>query len=175
MVRKGKEKHRLAGPQMQTRGTRDPHCCVDSRLLRSALNALSRDLCPQELERQLWARGEDPREFCRLHRDLITISFTCCASGTSGGVIGWFPSWGGRWDLPKCDAGSSRGCSSLEPGREGASTLGSPAESTCSRNSRKPSVEFWQEKLPDLQKERRQMRQQSQTNPIELTRFVSIR
>ncbi len=40
---------------------------------RAALNALSRDLCPQELERQLRARGEDPREFCRLHRDLIAI------------------------------------------------------------------------------------------------------
>ncbi len=40
---------------------------------RSALNALRRDLCPQELERQLRARGEDPGEFCRLHRDLIAI------------------------------------------------------------------------------------------------------
>ncbi len=37
------------------------------------LNAITRDLCPEELERQLRARGEDPREFCRLHRDLIAI------------------------------------------------------------------------------------------------------
>ncbi len=40
---------------------------------RSALNARRRNLFPHELERQLRARGEDPREFCRLHRDLIAI------------------------------------------------------------------------------------------------------
>ncbi len=40
---------------------------------RSVLNARRRNLFPQELERQLRARGEDPREFCRLHRDLIAI------------------------------------------------------------------------------------------------------
>ncbi len=40
---------------------------------RVALNARRRGLCSEELERQLRARGEDPREFCRLHRDLIAI------------------------------------------------------------------------------------------------------
>ena len=40
---------------------------------RAMLNAITRNLCPQELEQQLRARGEDPREFCRLHRDLIAI------------------------------------------------------------------------------------------------------
>jgi hypothetical protein len=40
---------------------------------RVALNARRRDLCSEELERQLRARREDPQEFCRLHRDLIAI------------------------------------------------------------------------------------------------------
>jgi len=40
---------------------------------RVALNARRRDLCSEELERQLQTRGEDPREFRRLHRDLIAI------------------------------------------------------------------------------------------------------
>jgi hypothetical protein len=40
---------------------------------RVALNTRSRDLIPEELERQLLARGEDPRDFRRLHRDLIAI------------------------------------------------------------------------------------------------------
>jgi hypothetical protein len=40
---------------------------------RVALNARRRDLCSEEVERQLQARGEDPREFRRLHRDLIAI------------------------------------------------------------------------------------------------------
>jgi hypothetical protein len=40
---------------------------------RVALNARRRDLCSEEMERQLRVRGEDPREFCRLHRDLLAI------------------------------------------------------------------------------------------------------
>ncbi len=40
---------------------------------RAMLNAITRDLCPEELDRQLRARGEDPREFCRLHRDLVAL------------------------------------------------------------------------------------------------------
>ncbi len=40
---------------------------------RAMLNAINRDVCPEEFERQLRARGEDPREFCRLDRDLIAI------------------------------------------------------------------------------------------------------
>lgn len=40
---------------------------------RSALNAENRRLLPESLERDLRARGEDPREFLRLHRDLVAI------------------------------------------------------------------------------------------------------
>ncbi len=40
---------------------------------RSALNARKRGWCPEALERELHARGEDPREFCCLHRDLAAI------------------------------------------------------------------------------------------------------
>jgi hypothetical protein len=40
---------------------------------RAALNAVSQDLVPQDLERQLRTRGEDPKELRRLHRDLIAI------------------------------------------------------------------------------------------------------
>jgi len=40
---------------------------------RVALNARRRDLCSEQQERELRARGEDPREFRRLHRDLIGI------------------------------------------------------------------------------------------------------
>ncbi len=40
---------------------------------RSALNLQSRRLVPEALERDLRARGEDPREFCRLQRDLVAI------------------------------------------------------------------------------------------------------
>ena len=40
---------------------------------RAMLNAVTRDVCPEEFERELRARGEDPWEFCRLHRDLIAI------------------------------------------------------------------------------------------------------
>lgn len=40
---------------------------------RSALNLQSRSLVPEELERELRARSEDPREFCRLQRDLAAI------------------------------------------------------------------------------------------------------
>jgi hypothetical protein len=41
---------------------------------RVALNGLPVDtLCSPELERQLRARGEDPRDFRRLHRDLIAL------------------------------------------------------------------------------------------------------
>jgi hypothetical protein len=40
---------------------------------RVALNALVRGLLPEDLERQLRARGEDLNEFRRLHRDLIGI------------------------------------------------------------------------------------------------------
>jgi hypothetical protein len=41
--------------------------------LRAALNARCQGLCPQDVEQELRARGEDPREFCRLHLDLIAI------------------------------------------------------------------------------------------------------
>ena len=38
-----------------------------------ALNARRRGLCSEELEQQFRTRGEDPREFRRLHRDLIAV------------------------------------------------------------------------------------------------------
>jgi len=40
---------------------------------RVALNTRKRGLIPEELERQLLARGEDPRDFRRLQRDLIAL------------------------------------------------------------------------------------------------------
>jgi hypothetical protein len=41
--------------------------------LRAALNARCQGLCPQDVEQELRTRGEDPRDFCRLHLDLIAI------------------------------------------------------------------------------------------------------
>ncbi|HUI41607.1 MAG TPA: hypothetical protein VL523_06535 [Terriglobia bacterium] len=46
-----------------------PHTAAGKR--RVALNSRRKDLCPAPLERELKARGEDVREFRRLHRDLI--------------------------------------------------------------------------------------------------------
>jgi hypothetical protein len=40
---------------------------------RVALNRMRRGLCSEEAERKLRARGEDPREFHRLYRDLLAI------------------------------------------------------------------------------------------------------
>jgi len=40
---------------------------------RVALNNRKSGICPAELERQLRARGEDPAEFRKLHRDLLAI------------------------------------------------------------------------------------------------------
>lgn len=40
---------------------------------RAALNALRQGVCAGEIEQELRARGEDPREFRRLHLDLIAI------------------------------------------------------------------------------------------------------
>ncbi len=40
---------------------------------RSALNLRSRSFVSEALERELRSRGEDPREFCRLQRDLAAI------------------------------------------------------------------------------------------------------
>ena len=158
---------------------------------RAMLNAVTRDVCPEEFERQLRARGENPWEFCRLHRDLIAIfrpqdradvlatqslapkrrgrrrgklasgsppgqhtpriwtrvwsgcfvySSTRSASGMSGGITGWLRSWGVRWGLPPTSAAaSSPGCSSSAQNPAGESTLGSPPEIVCLRNSGKRS------------------------------------
>jgi hypothetical protein len=40
---------------------------------RVALNALRRALCPPDFEREMRARREDPRDFRRLHRDLLAL------------------------------------------------------------------------------------------------------
>ncbi len=40
---------------------------------RSALNSLKWQVCTKRRQRRLVAQGEDPREFRRLHRDLIAL------------------------------------------------------------------------------------------------------
>jgi hypothetical protein len=58
-------RRRALGHQGQT-GPRGPR-----GKRRSSLNRLTFGLCPPWLEKDLRARGEDPQEFRRLHRDLI--------------------------------------------------------------------------------------------------------
>ncbi len=144
---------RLAANRRNALKSTGPKTAAGKR--RSALNARSRNLCPQKSCSGSW--------------------FTCSANGTSGGITGWLPSWGGRWDLlPKCAAGSSRDCSSSEPGREGGTTLGSPAQSACSQSSRKLSAQSWQEKLPHRPQglNRRPMRRAKPNKPNRLKTLV---
>jgi hypothetical protein len=61
---------------------------------RAALNARRRGLCSEELKQQLRARGEDPREFCRLHCDLIAIFHPRDRAGATT-VEQMAPTW---WD-----------------------------------------------------------------------------
>ena len=53
---------------------------------RSALNGRN-DLYPAELDRQLRARGEDPREFRRLYRDLAAIFQPADAAGKQAVIL----------------------------------------------------------------------------------------
>jgi hypothetical protein len=62
---------RLAANRRNAQKSTGPRTAAGKR--RVALNGRSRGLIPEELERQLVARGEDPREFRRLHRDLTAI------------------------------------------------------------------------------------------------------
>ena len=62
---------RLAANRRNAQKSTGPRTAAGRR--RVALNARRRDLISEELQRQLVARGEDPREFRRLHRDLIAI------------------------------------------------------------------------------------------------------
>ena len=63
--------HRLAANRRNALKSTGPR--TKAGKYRSALNRQSRRLVPQPLERELRARGEDPREFCRLHRDLVAL------------------------------------------------------------------------------------------------------
>jgi hypothetical protein len=62
---------RLAANRRNAQKSTGPRTAAGKR--RVALNRRSHGLIPEELERQLLARGEDPREFRRLQRDLIAI------------------------------------------------------------------------------------------------------
>jgi hypothetical protein len=64
---------RLAANRRNAQKSTGPKTNAGKR--RVALNTRSRDLMPEELERQLLARGEDPREFRCLHRDLIAMFY----------------------------------------------------------------------------------------------------
>jgi len=63
--------HRLAANRRNSLKSTGPRTWAGK--YRSALNLQSRSLVPEALERELRARGEDPREFCRLQRDLAAI------------------------------------------------------------------------------------------------------
>ena len=62
---------RLAANRRNARKSTGPRTAAGRR--RVALNKLQRDLIPEEVQREMQARGEDPGEFLRLHRDLIAL------------------------------------------------------------------------------------------------------
>ena len=62
---------RLAANRRNAQKSTGPRTAAGKR--RVALNPRKHNLISEELQRQLVARGEDPREFRRLHRDLIAI------------------------------------------------------------------------------------------------------
>lgn len=62
---------RLAANRRNALKSTGPKTAAGKR--RVALNGLRRSLCSEELEKELRSRGQDPREFRDLHRDLITI------------------------------------------------------------------------------------------------------
>jgi hypothetical protein len=76
---------KLAANRRNARKSTGPRTPAGKR--RVALNARRRELCPQELEQQLRARGEDPGEFRRLHRDLIAIFLPQDVAGV--GAVEW--------------------------------------------------------------------------------------
>ena len=62
---------RLAANRRNARKSTGPRTRAGKR--RAALNSRRHNLCPPDLEHYLKARGEDPREFRRLYRDLVAI------------------------------------------------------------------------------------------------------
>jgi len=62
---------RLAANRRNALKSTGPRTVAGKR--RAALNGIERSLCSEELEKQLQARGRDPREFRDLHRDLMAI------------------------------------------------------------------------------------------------------
>ncbi|HXJ96891.1 MAG TPA: hypothetical protein VMT20_28975 [Terriglobia bacterium] len=67
----GPSARRIAANRRNALRSTGPQTLAGKR--RVALNARKNGLCPVELQQQLRARGEDPSEFRRLHRDLIGI------------------------------------------------------------------------------------------------------
>ncbi|MGO9272197.1 MAG: hypothetical protein ACLQOO_18530 [Terriglobia bacterium] len=62
---------RLAAKRRNAQKSTDPKTKAGKR--RVALNARRLGLAPPEIERQLRARGEDPRDFRRLHREVAAL------------------------------------------------------------------------------------------------------
>lgn len=62
---------RLAANRRNAQKSTGPKTKAGKR--RVALNARRRGFAPPEIERQLRARGEDPRDFRRLHRDVAAL------------------------------------------------------------------------------------------------------
>ncbi|HMD97651.1 MAG TPA: hypothetical protein VKM93_10025, partial [Terriglobia bacterium] len=62
---------RLAANRRNAQKSTGPKTKAGKR--RVALNARRLGLAPPEIERQLQARGEDPRDFRRLHRDVAAL------------------------------------------------------------------------------------------------------
>jgi len=58
---------RLAANRRNALKSSGPRTVAGKR--RAALNGMERGLCSEELEKQLQARGQDPREFRDLHRE----------------------------------------------------------------------------------------------------------
>ena len=73
---------RLAANRRNAQKSTGPRSAAGKR--RVALNALRRSLCPEELEKRLRTRGQDPREFRDLHRDLIAIFHPKTRATTAG-------------------------------------------------------------------------------------------
>jgi len=62
---------RLAANRRNALKSTGPKTVAGNR--RVSLNTLRAGLCSPELERELLARGEEPRDFRRMHRDLIAL------------------------------------------------------------------------------------------------------
>jgi len=100
---------RLAANRRNALKSTGPKTAAGKR--RVSLNTLRAGLCSPELERELRARGEEPRDFRRMHRDLIAL-FRPGNQGEKDGVeamaLAWWKKarrirgWVGAGE-PKCD------------------------------------------------------------------------